>query len=246
MEAGMFETPHRRALYVSCSTEHISASQGTQYPCSQNDLDESIFGFYNPLEARRYPEEALVDLESFFRPNSRISPEVEAAISHLQATLKIQGWKPDLIIKAFKNLDIVFFAGKLRGHTTFSWRCAPWWDEEEGIPKDRNPCQCVGNSPDFRCRSISDVEVYGGSEYDFLQGAHKVLLEFAISLKEQPLSPVQEDLRGRLQVLGEMDWRELVKDVDFLTFLGMLPIKAILSPSRGPPMRRSNPMKRKK
>lgn len=134
MEAGMFERPHRRALYVSCSTEHISASQGTPYPCSQNDLDESIFGFYNPLEARRYPEEALVELESFFRPNSRISPEVEAAISHLQAALKIQDWKPDLIIKAFKDLDIVFFAGKLRGHTTFSWRCAPWWDEEEGIP----------------------------------------------------------------------------------------------------------------
>ena len=42
-----------------------------------------------------------------------------------------------------------------------------------------------------------------------------MLLEFAISLKEQPLSPVQEDLRGRLQVLGEMNLRELVEDVDF-------------------------------
>lgn len=65
------------------------------------------------------------------------------------------------------------------------------------------------------CRSISKVEVYGGSEYDFLQGAHTSLLEFAKSLKEQALSPVQEDLRGRLQALAEMDLRELLKDVDF-------------------------------
>ena len=65
------------------------------------------------------------------------------------------------------------------------------------------------------CRSINDVEVYGGSEYDFLQGAQKALLEFAISLKEQTLSAVQEDLRGMLQVLGEMDLRDLLKDIDF-------------------------------
>lgn len=133
METGMFETPHRRALYDSCSTEHISASQGTPYPCSQNDIDESIFGFYKPLVATRFPGEALMELESFFHPNRQISFEVEVAIFHLQAALEIQDWTPDLIIKAFKDLDTVFFAGKLRGHSTFSWGCASWWDENEGI-----------------------------------------------------------------------------------------------------------------
>lgn len=64
-------------------------------------------------------------LEGFSHLNRRISPTAQAAIFRLQGGLGIKDWKPDLIIKAFMDLDAVFFAGKLRCHTTISWRYAP-------------------------------------------------------------------------------------------------------------------------
>lgn len=64
-------------------------------------------------------------IEGFFHPSRRISPTVQMAIFRLRAGLGIKDWKSDLIIKAFMDLDAVFFAGKLRCHTTISWRYAP-------------------------------------------------------------------------------------------------------------------------
>lgn len=54
---------------------------------------------------------------------------MRAAILRLRAGLEIQDWKPDLVIKAFHDLDTVFFNGKLRGHVTIQWQTASWWTE---------------------------------------------------------------------------------------------------------------------
>lgn len=134
METGLYETSHRRALYNWCSTERISASRGTPYPCSQEALDNCAFGSNKCPYSTRSPDFATIELERFLDPNALTSSTVQGAIFRLQAGLGIHDWKPDLIIKAFNDLDTVFFDGTLSGHTTLNWRCAPWWIEWENSP----------------------------------------------------------------------------------------------------------------
>ena len=44
------------------------------------------------------------------------------AIKRLKKALEIHDWAPDLIIKAFKDLDTVFFKGRLLGNSLVRWR----------------------------------------------------------------------------------------------------------------------------
>ncbi|MCJ1267876.1 hypothetical protein MMC22_007762 [Lobaria immixta] len=122
---------HRLALYNWCFTERISATRGTPYPCNQHDLDRCDFGSDRPPHSLQTQDHATTYLEHFLDPNAPISSTVQAAMVRLQAALRIHDWKPDLIIKAFNDLDIVFFDGKLRGRTTIHWRRGSWWAELE-------------------------------------------------------------------------------------------------------------------
>ena len=47
------------------------------------------------------------------RPRKKHSPEEHDAIERLRECLTIEDWGPDLIIKAFRDLDTVFFKGRL-------------------------------------------------------------------------------------------------------------------------------------
>lgn len=124
-----YETYHRRDLYKSCSSD-LSTLRGTPYPCSPYDLLSSIsISNLSPYSAKS-PDEATVELERFLDPSARIDFTVQEAIDRLQAGLSIHDWKPDLVIKAFCDLDIVFFDGKLRGKTTIHWRRKSWWIHE--------------------------------------------------------------------------------------------------------------------
>lgn len=125
------QTRHQLALYNWCFTERISASRGTPYPCDQHDLDGCDFGSDRPSHTLQSQDHATTDLEHFLDPNARINSTVQAAMVRLQAGLSIHDWKPDLIIKAFNDLDIVFFDGQLRGRTTIHWRRGSWWAELE-------------------------------------------------------------------------------------------------------------------
>ncbi|MCJ1270485.1 hypothetical protein MMC22_010382 [Lobaria immixta] len=125
------QTSHRLALYNWCFTERISASRGTPYPCDQHDLDECDFGSDRPPHSLQSQDHATTHLEHFLDPNARIGSTVQAAMVRLQAALRIHDGKPDLIIKAFNDLDIVFFDGQLRGRTTIHWRRGSWWAEWE-------------------------------------------------------------------------------------------------------------------
>ena len=125
------QTSHRLALYNWCFIERISASRGTPYPCNQHDLDVCDFGSDRPPHSLQSQDHATTHLEHFLDPNARISSTVQAAMVRLQAALRVHDWKPDLIIKAFNDLDIVFFDGQLRGRTTIHWRRGSWWAELE-------------------------------------------------------------------------------------------------------------------
>ena len=47
------------------------------------------------------------------RPGKEASPEELDAIERLRDCLEIKAWGPDVVIKAFKDLDTVFFKGRL-------------------------------------------------------------------------------------------------------------------------------------
>lgn len=126
------EKVHRRALYDWCSSEYPSAVRGTPYPCEQGDLDECAHVPKGSPYSARLPKDVTLDLESFLDPYTSFDPTVQAAIVRLRTGLKINDWKPDIVLKAFYDLDIVFFNGKLRGQTTVTWRCVPWWNERYG------------------------------------------------------------------------------------------------------------------
>lgn len=58
------------------------------------------------------------------------------------------------------------------------------------------------------CRLLNGMEIVGESELTLMGYAQKFLLQFVTKLKSQALTPVQEDLREKLQWLAEFDLRD--------------------------------------
>lgn len=138
MDPGQYETPARRDLYEWCLSHRVSTSRGTPYPCDPYDLDECTFGSDRPPRSTHSRNSATANLENFLHPDAPIDSAVHAAVTRLRAALRIHDWKPDLVIKAFTDLDTVFFGGKLRGHTTIHWYGASWWMQHLRSPQGHN------------------------------------------------------------------------------------------------------------
>ncbi|MCJ1265189.1 hypothetical protein MMC22_005064 [Lobaria immixta] len=140
MDPGQYETPARRDLYEWCLSHPVSTSRGTPYPCDPYDLDECIFGSNRPPRSTHSCNSATANLENFLHPDAPIDSAVHAAVTRLREALRIHDWKPDLVIKAFTDLDTVFFGGKLRGHITIHWRRASWWMQHFRSPQGYHRC----------------------------------------------------------------------------------------------------------
>ncbi|MCJ1462285.1 hypothetical protein MMC07_000885 [Pseudocyphellaria aurata] len=132
-EKSYYPLYRRKALYESCRQLPL-ASRGTPYPCHQDDLDSCASLPYKSPHPKRSPEAASLELEYFLHPNAWISLTVQAAIDRLLAGLQIDNWKPDIVIKAFRDLDIVFFNGKVHGLTTIRWQSPTWWERPRQTP----------------------------------------------------------------------------------------------------------------
>ena len=73
------------------------------------------------------PRTAAQEIHDHNRLSRAPSNAERRALSRLDAALdNAHGdhWGPDLIIKAFCDLDTVFFNGRLRGHVSIAWRPA--------------------------------------------------------------------------------------------------------------------------
>ena len=115
---------HAEYLYKS-SSDKFYAEYGSFYPCSQNELDFHRRGrfsrknkgpFVSLLEAT---EEVMVQNDERRRP-----PIAEIdAISNLANVVgdRTYRYHPDLVIKAFNDLDTVFFGGRLHDNVLVSW-----------------------------------------------------------------------------------------------------------------------------
>ena len=114
------EAQWREWLY-HCARYRPRADRGTPYPCSQMDLDRCFsLTATNPYQ---YVElmEATYQLVRFNRVTKPLSPDEVAALSRLTRAVNIVEWGPDLAIKAFKDLDTLFFMGRLSGNCQVRW-----------------------------------------------------------------------------------------------------------------------------
>lgn len=115
---------HAKYLYQS-SSDKFYPEYGSCYPCSQSELDFHRRGrfsrknsgpFVSILEAT---EEVMVQNDERRRP----SFAEDDAISNLANVVHDRTYRyhPDIVIKAFDDLDTVFFGGRLRGNVLVSW-----------------------------------------------------------------------------------------------------------------------------
>ena len=94
----------------------LLVDRGTPYPCTQEDLD-SYRRFsrghrqhFKPVSSKT----AVRQLLGFL--NSEPSSEVRSALRRLKKGIDMRNKAPDIVIKAFRDLDIVFFNGALSGN----------------------------------------------------------------------------------------------------------------------------------
>ena len=106
---------------ISC---YVTAGKGTPYQISQRDIDATQqFSSHNErpfVSAGRATQQLLLQNVSRLVYSSRECAAMErlsAALSNARRSF----WYPDLVIKAFFDLDILFFGGVLRGNVCFDW-----------------------------------------------------------------------------------------------------------------------------
>ena len=102
----------------------VSIDRGTVYDITQQELDAlSAFITKNsgPFISQSQATQEVVDHNRLSREPS--SAEL-AAIQRLREALEVEDhlWSPDIVIKAFHDLDIIFFNGRLRNNVQFQWK----------------------------------------------------------------------------------------------------------------------------
>ena len=115
---------HSAYLYQS-SSDKFYADYGSLYPCSQSELDFHRQGWFS--SKNRGPFVSLLEAveEVMVQNDERRRPPIAEidAISNLANVVgdRTYRYHPDLVIKAFNDLDTVFFGGRLRGNVLVSW-----------------------------------------------------------------------------------------------------------------------------
>ncbi|KAI4159903.1 MAG: hypothetical protein L6R39_000279 [Caloplaca ligustica] len=99
----------------------VHPDKGTRYPCSLQNI----------LSYRRRPEKSYKNpwsnevatnkLVNFLNEPIKEGSKERAALYRLADGMQLEKWGPDLIIKAFDDLDLVFFRGVLATRTQISW-----------------------------------------------------------------------------------------------------------------------------
>ena len=105
----------------------LHTNSGTSYPCSQSDLDVHDTGTFQEPNKRPFvsPMVATRELMLHNHITRRVPPVELVAIDDLRDTVymveKRMDFGPDLAVKAFADLDLIFFAGHLRNNVRVRW-----------------------------------------------------------------------------------------------------------------------------
>ena len=119
-------TKFSKKLYKSALT-HFRENSGSSYPCTQSEIDFHHHGVFEKPNKGPFVT-AIQATEEVVRWNDakRAPPREELATIRKLAIAVHDAEKnllfgPDLAIKAFADLDRVFFGGRLRGHVAVRW-----------------------------------------------------------------------------------------------------------------------------
>lgn len=119
--------------------EPVNAKSGTHYLCSQSDIT------FHHCEKFPHPNkgpfvsaiEATSEIVRHNKETRKVPPLELAAIDRLiDAILDAEdnGYGPDIIIKAFVDLDLVFFDGRLRGNVCVQWASDEYFQKWQVAP----------------------------------------------------------------------------------------------------------------
>ena len=144
----------RQQLYDAAFAD-VTLDSGSDYECTQNDL-EATGGLarqeyqdddhkyrkaskrtwfskpnHGPFVTGRQASRDIFEHNDLRRKPNKFERVAIERLSEAIDSGRRGDWSPDLIIKAFCDLDIVFFGGQLRGHVCVRWQ--PDWSEPGGI-----------------------------------------------------------------------------------------------------------------
>lgn len=115
---------HREYLYQS-SSDKFYAEYGSLYLCSQNELDFHRRGQFSRKNKGPFVSLVKATEEVMVQNDERRRPPIAEidAISNLAKVVRDHTYRyhPDLVIKAFNDLDTIFFGGRLHGNVLVSW-----------------------------------------------------------------------------------------------------------------------------
>lgn len=106
---------------------YFHAETGTPYPCNQSDLDVHNTGAFLEPNNRLFVSamEATREVMLHNHVTRRVPPTELVAIDNLRKTVyaleKRMEFGPDLAVKVFADLDLLFFGGQLRDNVRVEW-----------------------------------------------------------------------------------------------------------------------------
>lgn len=113
-------TEGERRRLAKLAQRPVDVHTGTPYPCHQSDID-LCQRTRQANHDRLHRMEATHQLTKFNRITKVLTPAEERAHRNIEHALQLPDWGPDLLIKAFKDLDQLFFMGRLHGRTLLGW-----------------------------------------------------------------------------------------------------------------------------
>lgn len=140
-----------RILLYEEARKPVRVNRGTPYPCTEDDLDTcreqgSMCVSNNPPYVTTFQATAqLCDWLNLEREPTARSMSALMRLNHYMWKLS---WGPDIVIKAFRDLDIAFFDSILMGRVTVEWLCRTDWarlpgtEDSFGKTRWRNHRQC--------------------------------------------------------------------------------------------------------
>ncbi len=114
----------RQELFALAS-RGVHANSGTHYPCSSSDIDRARH--FHRHHRGEYVSARRADREIVEHNDPRRTPSRSeaAAIRRLVGSIRRCEWHlwgPDIVIKAFLDLDQIFFCGRLKDIVRVVWK----------------------------------------------------------------------------------------------------------------------------
>lgn len=110
---------------VDQAFDRVDSPLGTPYPCRQREIDIVRRAPSQDGGPFVSPRRATLEIVEHSNPRRRIKSYEREALYRLSDAMHAAArhpWGPDLVIKAFLDLDIVFFRGALRGYVRVAWK----------------------------------------------------------------------------------------------------------------------------